>query len=106
MATLSRALLGRIRLPLQLSWQLRLTTSASTGESKQGKRIAIISASLNSLGLKYLEADELRAQFDKYDVNKDGFIDQDEAVKLLEDAVLTHKDATKRMPHYKVSQFA
>ena len=62
------------------------TTSASTGESKPEKRVAVLPASLNSLGLKYLERDALRAQFDRYDTNNDGTIDEQEAVQLLVDA--------------------
>jgi len=71
------------------------TTSASTGESKPEKRVAVLPTSLNSLGLKYLEADELREQFDRYDINKDGHIDEEEAVQLLTDAGMKHEDATQ-----------
>ena len=49
----------------------------------QQQRVAVLPASLSSLGLKYLERGALRQQFDKYDVDDSGSIDTDEALQLL-----------------------
>lgn len=91
--TLRSIALGFTRKSRSLHPILQFTTSSSTGESKSEKRVAMLPASLDSLGLKYLEADELRAQFDYYDVNKNGEIDETEAIQLLVDAGMTQTGA-------------
>lgn len=104
-AATTRALSGnrrRCRSGVQYAWSLppprsraTLATAASTGESRSEKRVAVLPASLNSLGLKYLERDDLRARFDAYDKNSDGAICENEAVQLLVDAGMTDVDASK-----------
>jgi hypothetical protein len=48
--------------------------------------LSSLPGSLSSLGLKYLEEDELRKRFNHYDVNNNGCIDREEAKQMLRDA--------------------
>ena len=58
-------------------------------DEEQTQVLAVLPASLETLGLKYLERDALRARFSAYDRDGSGGIDVLEARQLLVDAGAT-----------------
>ena len=59
---------------------------AKENSTVEEQHVAVLSASLESLGFKYLEVDKLRERFASYDTNGSGHIDLQEARQLLIDA--------------------
>ena len=61
----------------------RERSSFSPEDAAGQQRLATLPSSLESLGLKYLERNDLRARFDEIDSNASGAIEVDEARRLL-----------------------
>ena len=59
---------------------------AKENSTVEEQHVAVLPASLESLGFKYLEVDKLRERFASYDTNGSGHIDLQEARQLLVDA--------------------